>query len=497
MSKKLIVCLLTSVAFLSPVLLTPFSQAYPQNAFAANADSSDAEGYDIVIRNGRVMDPETGLDQKGLNVGIRGKTIAAITSEPLRGKKEIDANGEVVAPGFIDLLSYNPNSYGVWFKIADGVTTNLAMHGAEGTGGDMGRWFEIYDKERPPVNYGGAFLYEAARYGLGLSKYAPASPEQILRLRSLAVKALKDGALGISMSPEYVPGETGDEIEAMMETAKRYGVPVYLHVRYSDMEPPGTNLDALAEALDLARKTGAAIHISHIHSTGGTFSMERSLEMLKSARNQGMEVTACIYPYNFWATYLNSARFDAGWQNRFHIGYQDLQIAGTTERLTAESFKKYRQMGKLAAAYAIPERDVELAVLSPFVMIGSDAILEPGNNNHPRGAGAFSRLLALYVREKKTISLMEALKKMTIMPAKKLEGKSPSLRRKGRLQIGADADIVIFDPDRIQDRATVEHPNWFSEGIDYVLVNGRVVKDPGGLHKEVRAGEAIRSFFSQ
>ncbi|MDI6771382.1 MAG: amidohydrolase family protein [bacterium] len=459
------------------------------------AQPGGTAAYDIVIRSGRGMDPETGLDAVGLNVGVRGRTIVVITRERIRGRVGIDAAGLVVAPGFIDILSYNPNGYGDWYKIADGVTTNLAMHGAEGTQGDMAAWYRIHERQRPPVHFGGAFHYEAARTRVGVGRYQSAAAEKIALLAGLAEKALEEGALGIAMSPEYAPGTSTAEIEAMMRVAVRYKVPVVFHVRYADMTPPGTNLDALNEVVAAARKTGAAAHIGHITSTGGTFSMVESLQLLDAARKEGLDITADAYPYSFWATYLNSARFDPGWQKRFRISYGDLQIAGTSERLTAESFQRYRKTRKVAVAYAIPEGDIVAALRSPFVMIGSDSILEPGNNNHPRAAGTFTRTLSLYVRDRQVLTLMEALSKMTIMPARRLEAQAPALRRKGRLQVGADADIVIFDPARVRDRATVERPNQFAEGIEYVLISGKVVKDPRGFRRDVRAGEAIRAVF--
>ena len=129
-------------------------------------------------------------------------------------------------------------------------------------------------------------------------------------------------------------------------------------------------------------------------------------------------------------------------------------------------------------------------------MIGSDAILEPGDNNHPRAAGTFSRVLGKYVREEGVLSLMEGLTKMTIQPAELLEEEAPALRKKGRLQVGADADIVVFDPETIEDRATVNDPSRYSRGIDWVLVMGQVVKDPKRLHRNVLPGRPIKSQVS-
>ncbi|MCC7195834.1 MAG: amidohydrolase family protein [Gemmatimonadaceae bacterium] len=447
-----------------------------------------APAYDIVIRRGRVMDPERQVDSV-LNVGISGGTIVAVTGDSITGKRTIDASGLVVAPGFIDILSYDPVEPGVWTKLADGVTTNLAMHG--GTT-DPDRWYGAMARQRPPLNYGVSFFYNQARAQLIGNRYAAAPAALRKQLVATAERALDRGALGVSFSLEYFPGVSPEEIIPVMALAAAHGVPAFFHARYSDMEEPGTNLDGLREIIAYGRETGAAVHIDHLNSTGGTFSMDRSIALLDSARASGLDITACVYPYTFWATYLNSARFDKGWQQRFRISYGDLQLGGSSERLTQESFLEYRKLGKLAVAYAIPGEDNEIALRAPYVMIGSDAILEPGYNNHPRASGAFSRTIAVHVRELKTLTLMDAIARMTLLPARRLELATNAMRRKGRLQVGADADIVVFDAARIRDRATVEHPETPSEGVGFVLVGGKVVLDEAGLHKDVRNGSPIR-----
>jgi N-acyl-D-aspartate/D-glutamate deacylase len=449
--------------------------------------------YDLVIAHGRVMNPETRLNSV-LNIGIKGGTIEVLTTDEIKGKRTIDATGLVVSPGFIDILSYNPNPIGVWNKLSDGVTTNLAMHG--GTSNPR-VWYANYERQHLPINFGASFFYTEARNQFNLSRYQHADKEQIRKLLAMAERAILNGSLGISFSLEYVPGITSDEIIPQMQLAKKFGVPVFFHARYSDMEEPGTNIDALNEIIGDARQTGASVHIDHINSTGGTFSMKRSLKMIQAARDAGLDITACTYPYDFWGTYLNSARFDRGWQNRFHISYNDLQIAGTSERLTAQSFRKYQREGKLAVAYAIPDSDIVASLQSPFVMIGSDAILGSAHNNHPRASGAFSRTIGVYVRERHVLSLMDAIAKMTLLPAQRLENKCSAMRRKGRISVGADADITIFDFNTIADRSTVEHPEYRSTGIEYVIVNGKIVKDKKGLNKNVRAGRAIRNDYAR
>ncbi|MFC5703114.1 amidohydrolase family protein [Cohnella faecalis] len=451
-----------------------------------------AATYDIVIRNGRVINPETKLDKEGLNVAIQGGKIALVTEEELQGKRIIDATGLVVSPGFIDNLSYDPNPLGVWNKIADGVTTNIAMHGGTST---PEKWYPYYIRNNTPVNFGASFFYTQARNQFKISRYDTLKPEQIQKMVDQAEKALNNGVLGLSFSLEYVPGVNDKEIMPFMRLAYKYNVPVYFHARYSDMEEPGTNIDALNELIGYARASDAAVHIDHINSTGGTFSMTQSLGMVSEARAEGLDITSCIYPYDYWGTYLNSARFDTGWQNRFRITYKDLQIAGTNERLTEESFKKYQKEGKLAVAYAIPKEDVIDSLKAEYVMLGSDAILEPGFNNHPRASGTFARTVGLYVREQQVITLSDAIAKMSLMPAQRLEKQAPALKKKGRIAKGMDADIVVFDYDTISDQSTVEKPNLYSKGISYVLVNGQVALDEKGLHKDIHQGQPIKSEF--
>lgn len=447
------------------------------------------KGYDVVIRGGRVMDPETGYDGVA-NVGLRKGVIRAITPDPLIGKRTIKARGLVVAPGFIDPLSYGPNGFGEWYKVADGVTTIYGGHGLDYT---PTAFFGAMKSRRPPLNYGGVVDEPRERTKLRLTPYGKPTRAQIRKLADVAGRQIRGGWGGVDFEPEYQPGTTLNEMVAVAKVAAKYKVPVLFHVRYSDDQPPGTNREALEEVLEVARRTGASVHVEHINSTGGTFTMEESLRQLERARAEGIDVTADVYPYDFWSTFLASARFDGDWRKRFRITYRDLMIPDTGERLTASTYREYKRENAVVAAFAIPERDVIAALKSPLVMIGSDGMLQAEEGRHPRAAGTFSRVLGVYVREKNVLTLMEALAKMTIMPARRFERSVPGFRKKGRLQVGMDADITIFDPNIVKDRATVKNPRQESAGIEWVLINGEIVKTPERLRRGTRPGRPIKS----
>lgn len=444
--------------------------------------------FDTVILGGRVMDPASGYDAVA-NVGIIGDRIALISTDPIVGKATIDAKDLVVAPGFIDVLSYEPNSYGVWYKIGDGVTTNLGMHGIK-TPVDAKGFFAGYQgRNAPPVNYGGSFSDQWYRDSIGIRSNPSAS--QLSKLENDLQAQLAAGWIGVAIDPEYAPTITYDEYVGLGQVAQRADMPLFTHIRYSSPDPAGkSSLDAIDEVLKVARETGVSLHIDHIPSMA-THVMPEALSRIEAARDEGLDVTGCFYPYTFWGTYLGSARFAGDWQSRFRISYGDLQLAGSSERLTAASFAKYQAQNKLVVAYAIPQEDVNAIVAAPWSLIGSDAIPESSNNNHPRGAGCFARLLGPYVRDMKLLSLMDALAKCTILPAQRLDARVPMLARKGRMQMDADADITVFDPATIADASTVEKPAEFSKGVHHVFVNGAHTKDANGVKKDVKAGRAI------
>ena len=223
----------------------------------------------------------------------------------------------------------------------------------------------------------------------------------------------------------------------------------------------------------------------------GYIRMAEAIAQLEAAQASGLSITACTYPYTFWATSAGNARFE-NFREKYGISYGDLQVAGTDERLTEETFRAARAARLLTAAFAMSDDDIDTSLTAPWVMIGSDAILERPHNNHPRSTGCFSRVLGHYVRERGLLTLPEALAKMTILPARLLGGISPAMARRGRIQSGAVADITVFDPETVIDRSTYEDATIPAEGIPYVIIAGEVVVD-GGEVTDARPGRAVRA----
>jgi dihydroorotase len=191
-------------------------------------------------------------------------------------------------------------------------------------------------------------------------------------------------------------------------------------------------------------------------------------------------------------TDIKSAIFNEGWQEVFGIDYGDLQWAATGERLTKESFERYRKTGGFVAVFSMTEEIVETALANPLTMIASDGILN-GGKGHPRTAGTYTRILGKYVRERRALTLMDALRKMTLMPAQRLEHRVPAMKNKGRIRVGTDADLVVFDAGRVNDKSTYDEPAQYAEGVKYVLVNGVLTVKDGQLQPETYPGRPVRA----
>jgi N-acyl-D-aspartate/D-glutamate deacylase len=480
------------ITFAAAALLAAYSGMGAKNNFA----QEDAT-YDTVIANGRVMDPESGLDAVR-NVGISGSQIRAISIEALKGQQTIDAKGLVVAPGFIDLHEHGQEPRNYQFQARDGVTTSLEL---EAGTDDVEKWYAAREG-KSLINFGVSIGHIPVRgtimaksdsgQAVDEANHRLASPEELAKIVERIEAGFKQGALAEGMGINYTPGASHWEIVEVFRVAAKYGGSVHVHLRYAGGKEPETGLSALEEVVAAAAATGAPLHVVHITSMGMKYTPQL-IAMVEGARKRGIDVTTECYPYTAGSTYLQSAVFDSGWQEKLEISFHELQWADTGERLTAETFEKYRKKGGIVVIHSIPEEAARTAVANPMVMIASDGMPITGAKVHPRGQGTFSRVLGHYVREEKALDLMSALKKMTLMPAQRLEKRAPVFKGKGRVRVGADADLAVFDPNRILDRATFDEPLQASDGIQFVFVNGVAVVNDGKLVDGVLPGRAARA----
>jgi N-acyl-D-aspartate/D-glutamate deacylase len=456
--------------------------------------------YDVGITNGRVMDPESGLDAVR-NIGIMGGKIRVISEAPLQGKQTIDAKGLGVAPGFIDLHQHGHDARNYEYKARDGVTTSLELE--VGTD-DIDKWYAEREG-KTLINFGVSVGHIPVRmkvmHDLGIflpsgnAARREATPEELAEIEKQVAKGLQRGALAVGMGINYTPAASHGEIIDVFHLAAESGAAVHVHLRHLGIQEPTTGLAAIEEVIAAAAATGAPLHVVHITSMG-LGETPRLIAMVEGARRNGLDVTTECYPYAAASTALESALFDPGWQEQMGITYKDIQWTKTGERLTAETFAKYRKDGGGVVIFLIPEEAVRAALANPIVMVASDGSRITGPKIHPRGQATFARVLGHYVRDEKTLTLMAALRKMTLMPAQRLEKRAPEFKDKGRIRVGADADVTIFDPVRVIDKATFEDPLQYSEGIPFVLVNGVTVVRNGELVGGVSPGRAARAPIS-
>lgn len=465
------------------------------NHSCRNTISRGEKDFDIVILNGRVIDPESGLDEI-MNIGIRNGAIEAITDREVKGLTSIDAEGLVVSPGFIDIHQHGQDQENYIYKVMDGVTTALELE--MGTA-DIDRWYAEREG-RALINHGVSVGHVPLRMKImndpgGFAPvadavYRPATDSELEMLREGVEKGLNRGAIGVGFGLMYTPAATQWEILEMFRVAGKTKAICYVHLRYGGLTEPNSCIAALEEVISASAISGAPLHVVHVTSIGFSYT-PRMLQMISEARSRNIDVSVECYPYPATQTTIESAVYDEGWQESFGITYKDLQWVLTGERLNAESFAKYRKEGGMVIAHSIPEDVVESAIADPMVIIASDGMLS-GGMGHPRGTGTFSRVLGKYVREEKILSLTEGLRKITLMPAQRLEGIAPAMKNKGRIRVGADADITVFDPDEILDQATYEEPARFSKGILYVIVNGILAVNNGHLNDNIFPGKAVR-----
>ncbi len=447
---------------------------------------------DLLIKEGQY--PDFGEDQmKQGNVGVTDGKLSYIGTEELEAKEVIDARGKVVSPGFIDIHMHEENfaEEGEDYVIAQmmlemGVTTavggNCGMQNQ-----DLSYFKEVLNRQGgSPVNYIMLAGYNSFRYELGIGRYETASQEQRDIIRKRIQRELDEGAYGISFGIEYDPGITTEEVLYAIGVTEDPNLLVSAHYREDCLQ----NIDPIQEMIRIADEIPMKFQISHLSSCSAMGLMEESLDAINEAMDKNPRLNYDTYPYNAFSTHMGSAVFEDGCIEGWHKDYSDILLTDDPYkdiRCTREIFEKVREEypDMLAVAFVMNEKEIAAAIANPNGMVASDAIINNGNG-HPRAAGTFPRVLGKYVREDKVLPLIAAIRKMTLEPAERLD-----LAKKGRIEVGCDADLTIFNPETIMDGATFSDLHIQPEGIDYVLIDGKLA-----LKDKVTVNNRLGRFIS-
>ncbi len=488
--------------------------------------------HDVIIRGGRVVDPDSGHDAVA-DVALAGGRIAAIGAALGGAARVIDATGLVVAPGFIDLHAHGQSLPADRMQAFDGVTTSLEL--------ELGvlpiaRWYDEQAHAGRMLNYGASVGWVFARIatmtaqqvqptvaGMGQAMRQPrwsdtvADPAEAAEIIQRVRDGLDQGGIGIGFPNAYAPGAGVKEMSLLCSLAAEFGAPTYTHIAYMSNIDPHSSVEAYTRLIGLAGSTGAHMHICHFNSTS-LQDVERAAELVHAAQRQGLKVTVEAYPYGTGSTVVGATFFtDPAFPARTGGTYGSVQSVQTGRRFTGRDDLLAAQQADPGALVLWHFLDVEanarhrdlldVSVLFPGGAIASDAVpwtldgvtydgdawpLPDGAVSHPRSAGTFTRFLRRWVREREAVTLMEGLRKCTLIPAQVLEASTPALLRKGRLQPGCDADIVVFDWAALTDRAEFTAMNRPAEGMRHVLVNGQPVITDGVLDLHARPGKPVR-----
>lgn len=428
--------------------------------------------YDIAINNGTVLDTE----QKTLirqNIGITGGRIEALSDFPLKGELDIDARDQIVSPGFIDVHGHiDGYEYSGILSACQGITTTVGGNCGLSPE-DLTGFFKKEAAQGFPVNQaelaGHSFTLRRA-VGL-LDPYAAADDAQIKAMCGLAERMLNEGAQGISLGLDYSPGASLREILALAEVCAAHHGIMPVHTRLFT----ANDLNSIYEILYIGKMTGVRLLFSHFVYQYGTGTMDDALSIIDHARSSGMDVYIDSGMYTNWSTYINTATFDEQTIIDNAMSFQDMVVATGEykgQRLNRELYRHLRENCPDVSVIFMEQCDCDVykALKKPYAMPSTDIGTYKKGEGHPQIAGTFPRYLRKMVRERGDLSLEEAVYKATLLPAQ-IYG----FHTKGVLKRGMDADVVIFDPGRIQDMANYPDkgmPDALPEGISHVIVNG-------------------------
>ncbi|WZL72437.1 amidohydrolase family protein [Clostridiaceae bacterium 35-E11] len=450
--------------------------------------------YDLKIRNAKVLDFDT-EEEKICDIGIQDGKIQCVENCSEGAQEEIDATGKVVSPGFIDIhmheevigLSADKDDYDIANKM-------LLMGATTCVGGNCGNnrqsveeFFGFIDKHGAPVNYLSAIGHNYLRDVVGNNdRYRKSTAQEIAKMQEIANRAIENGAIGISYGLEYSPGIDFDEATQLCKGIEKKDILLSAHYR----KDAKYGIDSVKEMIEISKVTGMSMQISHLGSGTAYGMMKESLDVIQKAINQGVDVMADCYPYDAFSTFIGSAVFDEGCFELWNKSYDSIMLTEEPYvgvRCDKELFYKVRQEhpDMIVVAFVMNDEEIVEAIRAPFMMVASDGLLRKGQG-HPRAAGTFPRVLGRYVRDMKALPFMDALKKMTFIPAKRL-----GLKSKGQVKEGFDADLVIFNPDEIMDGATFENPTLPPKGISHVIVDGKIAVRNNKILQR-RLGKVIR-----
>ncbi|MBU5439428.1 amidohydrolase family protein [Tissierella sp. MSJ-40] len=449
---------------------------------------------DIVIKNGLVIDPENKIYSK-LNIGIHNGKITAVSQDDLHGNEVIDAKSMIVTPGFIDGHmhedEYDIDKDEFSISIFDcmlrmGVTTAIGGNCGDGPSRpDL--YIDAVDRKGLPVNFGLLVPHNGLRRLVGENdKYKKASKKNIEKMRNITEEYLDKGCLGISFGIRYVPGIDMEELLTVSEALKKDRKIVAAHIRDDAKQV----IPSAMELINVGINLEVPVQVSHIGSMGAYGQMESLLTLIDNYKAMGLDISSDCYPYSAFSTSLGETTYDDGFLSRYETTYESIEIGEDEyrgKRLNEELFFKLRKERPelITIGHVMKDEEIDMAIAHPAVLIASDGFMH-NFQGHPRASGTFPRVINKYVKEKKLISLYDAIEKMTYLTAKRY-----GLRNKGGLSVGKDADIVIFNFDEICDNATFENPSLPPNGIKFVIVNGKVaVKDNEILNRNL--GKSIR-----